>query len=315
MAWTLYKSTDASAPVLTGQAGSLVALLDAILVNGYGSKPAAGWSIKLTATNARAYRMGAAAKARFDLYVLDDGVNGTGSTRQAYIRMFEDCTSLVNPGAGTNAFGSGYARKSTSTDATARAWVAVADARTLIFYSATGDTAGISQGFYAGEIFSYTPNDVWQACLIPRNDGSNNSQENITYYNGAGGQGNTGGQIARNHLGISPPAGGVNIIKWGSIMSSGSIPGYLVFPHPPDSGLWMAQFLVGHLQYGQYGLRGHLRGIWQVLHPSGTFNEGDTFSGVGAMAGKTFHILGTYNASSPTGGAIALESSDTVAAN
>jgi hypothetical protein len=30
----VYRSTDASAPVLTGQVGSLTALLDAVLVNG-----------------------------------------------------------------------------------------------------------------------------------------------------------------------------------------------------------------------------------------------------------------------------------------
>jgi hypothetical protein len=41
----IYRSTDGSAPVLTGQAGKLTDLLDAILVNGYGSKTAAGWTI------------------------------------------------------------------------------------------------------------------------------------------------------------------------------------------------------------------------------------------------------------------------------
>ena len=37
----VYKSTDGSAPVLTGQAGSLTTLLDAVLVNGYGAATAA----------------------------------------------------------------------------------------------------------------------------------------------------------------------------------------------------------------------------------------------------------------------------------
>ena len=38
---TIYRSTDASAPVLTGEVGKLVDLLDACLVNGYGAKSAA----------------------------------------------------------------------------------------------------------------------------------------------------------------------------------------------------------------------------------------------------------------------------------
>ena len=315
MPWTFYKSTDASAPVLTGLAGSATALLDAVLVNGYGSKPGAGWSIKLSEDNARAYRMGASAKARYDLYVRDDGTSGTSTTQQAYVRMFEDCTSLEKPGAGLNPLFGGYIRKSATASATARPWVAVADARTVILYVATGDTAGISHGIYAGEIYSYTPNDAWHACLIARTDGASSSSEKLTYYNGAGGQAVTGGYLARNHLGLTPPNGGIPIIQWGSILSSGSVPGFLVFPHPTDGGLWMNQFLIGHQQYGLYGVRGYLRGLWQVLHPGGTFNEGDTFSGVGAMAGKTFYLLGTYNTSSSSGGAIALETSDTVPAN
>ena len=42
MPWTVYRSDDAGAPNLTGAAGSLIAILDAVLVNGYGAKPAAG---------------------------------------------------------------------------------------------------------------------------------------------------------------------------------------------------------------------------------------------------------------------------------
>lgn len=38
----VYRWDDASAPTLTGQLGSLITLLDAVLVNGYGSKTAAG---------------------------------------------------------------------------------------------------------------------------------------------------------------------------------------------------------------------------------------------------------------------------------
>jgi predicted chitinase len=42
--WTEYMSTDAGAPVLDGNAGSMNTVLRAILVNGYGAKPAAGWT-------------------------------------------------------------------------------------------------------------------------------------------------------------------------------------------------------------------------------------------------------------------------------
>ena len=52
---TVYRSDDASAPVITGTAGDLVMALDAILVNGYGAKSAAGWTIAYTGANKRAY--------------------------------------------------------------------------------------------------------------------------------------------------------------------------------------------------------------------------------------------------------------------
>lgn len=44
---TVYRSTDASAPTLDGQKGSLITVLKACLVNGYGAKTAAGWTIAL----------------------------------------------------------------------------------------------------------------------------------------------------------------------------------------------------------------------------------------------------------------------------
>ena len=39
----LYQSSDVGAPIFYGTSGSLVDLLDACLVNGYGSKSGAGW--------------------------------------------------------------------------------------------------------------------------------------------------------------------------------------------------------------------------------------------------------------------------------
>jgi len=54
---TLYQSTDASAPALSNTAGSLIAVLRACLVTGYGAKAAAGWTEAYTGTNKVAFRM------------------------------------------------------------------------------------------------------------------------------------------------------------------------------------------------------------------------------------------------------------------
>jgi hypothetical protein len=55
----LYRSIDVGAPVLTRQVGSIITLLKAILVNGYGSKPSLGWTIEYedTANKVCVFRM------------------------------------------------------------------------------------------------------------------------------------------------------------------------------------------------------------------------------------------------------------------
>ncbi|MEN8720463.1 MAG: hypothetical protein ABF296_09405 [Oceanococcaceae bacterium] len=73
----IYKSTDAGAPQLDRSLGSLINVLDACLVNGFGAGPTAtplGWSKAFSATNQAAYQM-AGGSQRF-LLVHDDISNG-----------------------------------------------------------------------------------------------------------------------------------------------------------------------------------------------------------------------------------------------
>lgn len=57
MTVTVYSSSDVGAPTFNQVAGSLITLLDACLVNGYGSKAAAGWTKEYSATNQAVYKM------------------------------------------------------------------------------------------------------------------------------------------------------------------------------------------------------------------------------------------------------------------
>ena len=56
MGVTVYRFDDAGAPTLSAAAGALISVLDACLVNGYGAKPAAGWTKAFSGTNQAAYR-------------------------------------------------------------------------------------------------------------------------------------------------------------------------------------------------------------------------------------------------------------------
>lgn len=126
-----FKSDDAGAPVLNNATGALIALLDACLVTGYGTRVAAGWS-KLAGVNVAAYQ--APAGRRFFLRVDDTGVPGNAATTSARVVGYE---SMTDASAGVNPFptaaqtpsGFHIPKTNTMSSATARPWRLYADDR------------------------------------------------------------------------------------------------------------------------------------------------------------------------------------------
>lgn len=186
----IYRSTDGSAPVLTGQTGSLAALLDAILVNGYGAKAAAGWTIGFTAAGKRAYLQnlaGANNPAGMYLY-LDDTGPGAGSFREARVAGFETMSAITPTGTGqfptaaqsTIGIGALVIRKSATADATARAWTCVANGQTIYLFIESGDsTAPLAcTTFCFGDFKSCKTGDQYAVMIIARqteNSGNSNA--------------------------------------------------------------------------------------------------------------------------------------------
>jgi hypothetical protein len=176
----VYRSTDASAPVLTGQVGSLVALLDACLVNGYGALAAAGWTKPLSTTNKGAYKQnltGANNSSGMYLYVDDTGP-GAGGAREARLCGFETMSAITPTGTGQfptaaqSSIGVGtlVVRKSATADATARAWTLVANGQTIYLFTETGDQTlplGVLS-FVFGDFKSYKTSDQYAVCIISR---------------------------------------------------------------------------------------------------------------------------------------------------
>jgi hypothetical protein len=137
-----YNSTDASAPVLSGTAGSLIALLDAVLVNGYGSKASLGWAKTYSGTNKAVYRSANIASNRFYLRVDETGVSA-GGQKEAQVRGYETMSD-VDTGTGpfplpTDAtFPIVVWSKSNTADATARAWLIFGNDKTFYIRIANG---------------------------------------------------------------------------------------------------------------------------------------------------------------------------------
>lgn len=65
MTWTIYRDSDEGAPQFLGARDSYNNALLAILVNGYGSKPGAGWTSPYSATGLRVFKQGASGNNRY----------------------------------------------------------------------------------------------------------------------------------------------------------------------------------------------------------------------------------------------------------
>jgi hypothetical protein len=121
---TVYRSDDSSAPVITGTAGALVTALDAILVNGYGSQSAAGWTAPYTGTNKRVYRQGSGPQH----YLRMDDADARLARVVGYGSISDiDAATSSNPFPTSGQISGGlYCRKSVSADSTARPWICFA---------------------------------------------------------------------------------------------------------------------------------------------------------------------------------------------
>jgi hypothetical protein len=153
----IYMSSDEGAPVLGTASGSLIALLDACLVNGFGENEGAGWEkLPGTPTNVAAYR--APVGLRHILQVTDTG--STTATVNAY-KTFAD-------GAGTSAFHATTVYWGKSASGTGRQWVMAADNKR--FWLFVIPTTAINVGFRSmcgfGELAARHPNDLNASYLI-----------------------------------------------------------------------------------------------------------------------------------------------------
>jgi hypothetical protein len=294
----IYKSTDASAPVLSGQNGALISLLDACLVNGYGAKAAAGWTKSFAPNgNQAAYRLATAGATGFFLSVDDSGASATLAARVARVRGFETLTAFATGTGGfptTTQLANGlHIYKSPTADATARAWILLADDKTFTLLTNPGSSSELS-GYsilHFGDMFSLKTGDAYRAIIIGRASegaapGQNLPSEERFADLVALTAVATGHYMPRNYLGASQLA--VNVGKHcGDNAKRGLIP----YPNPADQSIDLAQLWVHEPLTNLGVLRGRLRGVWDFLHdPIAGVNDGDTFNGSGALAGKSFLV-------------------------
>lgn len=328
----LYKSTDGSAPSLTGQTGSLVALLDACLVNGYGTQAAAGWTIAYTGTSKRSYKQGTGSNGYY--LDVDDSGPGAGSYREARVRGYEAMTALATgtfpfPTTSQSATFGGVIRKSATADATARPWYLLADSTCFYLFVDSGDLTNPSYSttFAFGDFFSYKSGDTYNTLIAARaTENAANGAETLPYINCPTSAGSPGGLFSTNNATghyidrhWNGTGGAIPFGKIASILCTGSGTNFvqmgdaysqLAYPNGPDSALELSPLWVTHNSC----LRGYMKGLWVPCHRQ-PLGHGDTFTGTGNMAGKSFMALNVANLQggswSQYGGQIILETSNT----
>ena len=205
--FTIYSASDPGAPTLVGQTGSLIALLDACLVNGYGSKLSAGWSKPLPnyvgigpTGSIGCWKQGSGSMMTL---VVNDGsptssaaTPSNGVPNEAWFHGWESIIGLTASvahciGSGSGNFpsqatmvaystsppsGSCYVfRKSATTDTQPRRWMMFADAHTFYLYAITGDSTGVWTMCCFGDIYSYKPTPDLYKCYICGRGTSNQS--------------------------------------------------------------------------------------------------------------------------------------------
>lgn len=310
----VYRSSDASAPVLSGTAGALTAVLYACLVTGYGALAGAGWAREFTATNKAVFR--AASGNRMRLRVDD---TSTIEARAIGYEVMTDADTGTGPFP-TNGQVSGglYIRKSNTADTTARPWVIIADEKRFYFLNNSNGSdwlvapTGSEMGgqFFFGEIASYKAGDAYNTLIIGAEaSGVSTNRLGVVVTPAANWSGTTGHYMPRPYY---QSAGSMQITKVQAMqMSAGSVIGNTGGPYPdPVTGALLLSplYIVENGPSNISLLRGVMVGMWAPCHnlPAA---HGDIVSGAGETAGKTFQLCNV--SSSGTVGRAAFEISDT----
>jgi hypothetical protein len=333
--FTIYRSSDASAPSLTNATGSLITVLNDILVAGYGSKTGAGWTAPagLQGTNHWAFLNASPASPSgsgtgFYLDVNDNGP-GAGGGSEARITGYETMSTvgtgtaqfpLAGSSQGVSPYGFVVARKAVGS--AARPWIAFADNLTLYFFAQT-DTTTQYTGFAFGDIYSMAgSSDNWRCLIIGRG-----TENNIAYNYGAmdvcsfAGYAATSfaGATITHYLDRTYAGSGTSITagKHGDVVKANSPTAASLClglygcqtPNGPDNSLYVSPVWVTEPTHAT--VRGQMRGFWHLCHPIGTFTDGQVLTPTGALYGKTFQVVRPTE----SGGCIAVETSNTLLTN
>lgn len=204
-------------------------------------------------------------------------------------------------------------RKSATADATTRAWLLIADDRTVRYFVKANDTNTPYRYHEFGEFYSLIPGDAYRALLM----GNNAETAGSLAANNAIGHAFSSTATAtlaahflqRAYTGFSVAAvfgkmSSAPVALPGSFGTSGGI----AFPNGADGGVVLSPVWI---MEAAGVVRGRLRGVYYQCHPMASFADGDTFAGSNAYAGRTFLAVRWGNDTDGIDKVVIVETSDT----
>lgn len=302
---TVYSSADVGAPVLAGQNGSMVALLRAILVTGYGSKAGLGWTEPYTdaVNNVAVFRNNPISGTGYHLRVADNGDAAAGSSaRSAGLRGYSTMSDVntgtdITPTVAQKANGT-LLIKSSTISATARSWWAIGTERCLyIFIESNGMGAETGTPNFIGDFTSFKPNDLHNfalaACLDPTYNGTTSAGHSQLFnapqqINNAATASCQIGWVGRLRSGVIGAAAIANAsVFTGLSVGYGATAGNQIpYPAPVNNGLFLDR---ARLFEAPYDFRGYLPGLYVPIHDRPFAQNQIVTDLVGMPAGQQLH--------------------------
>lgn len=315
----VYSSGDASAPVLRGNTpGDFINVLTKCLVDGYGSKTAAGWTKPYTGTNIAVFRQGSGSNG---MYLRVDDTDTTAGNSFVRVVGYENMSD-VNTGSPisfptTGQIANGlywYKKHSNSTAANARPWKIVASEKFFWIFLSTYPEYNYANNYYNeaycfGDLIPTKSGDTTHTILLGSTvANSPNTTDNAPWTGqsiSAAGGSRQAISVARSYTAL----GGPQWLGWHGDHVKGLAlwgAGNLSYPHSPDGGLYLSPVMVHEPMSSPYNVRGRVPGLWQPLHNlSYQFSQFQEIEGTGDMLDKTFMLVAHYNCS------VLIEISDT----
>lgn len=315
MALTIYRSTDSGAPSLTYAAGSFIAMLDACLCTGYGSKAGAGWTKPFTGANIAVFRQGAGGNGRYiRVWNARTGDDPATYCMTANVRGYEAMTAVstgTNPFPTTTQSNSNglLVRVAHSSPSNPTGWIVRATSNwfdVLVFtgYSSPrgANSAPVADSYLSfGAFPSLKSGDTYNDFILAE---ANNSSYFYPYMLTSG---PFFAYVSRNDLGTVGAKAAALVPLSGCGEGVMGLGNYSDFPYPNrvNNSVDLFQYALHSEEY----FRGVLPGVWGSAHGVAAIGFGNTFSGIAPVAGRTFEVIPASSGATSVG--MILETSDT----